>query len=165
MHHETAQHYSGGTKPVEGLAATLPAEVTKDGQTRSLTLEPKEDGVYEGLFVPTATGDYTFHITGTIGKATVDESATSGPNTFDTVQPLSTIEFPITRPDRAQIEALAAEAQADVATARMLGLVGIAVGVLALILGGVALARSRHTTSSSSPAESRPVDSSGKLIR
>ena len=88
------QYATGGTKPVDDLASTLTAEVIRDGQTFSQPLVPIGDGQYEMRFVPTATGDYTFHVSGKIGDATVDESATSGPNTFDTVQPLSTIAFP-----------------------------------------------------------------------
>src|SRR5262249_2136089 len=62
---------TGGAKPVDGLATTLSAEVSKDGQVMSLPLVPLGDGKYEGSFVPTATGDYTFHITGKIGDAAV----------------------------------------------------------------------------------------------
>jgi hypothetical protein len=134
------KYATGGTQPVDGLAGTLQAEITKDGQSITPPLVPKGDGLYEAAFVPTATGDYTFHITGKIEDATVDESATSGPNTFDSVQPLTAIELPPASPDAAQVAAAAA--QADAATARTLALVGIAVGILGLILGAVAFARS-----------------------
>src|SRR5215210_6164025 len=99
---KVGEYGSGGTEPVEELAGTLAAEVTKDGQTRSLTLEPQGEGVYEAVFVPTATGDYTFRISGTIGEATVDESVTSGPSTFNSVEPLSAIQFPVAIPDPAE---------------------------------------------------------------
>src|SRR5262245_35659156 len=74
------EYATGGTQPVDDLAATLSVEVAKDGQTLTLPLVPRGDGEYEMAFVPTATGDYTFHISGTIGDAPVDESVTSGPN-------------------------------------------------------------------------------------
>ena len=133
------KYATGGTQPVDGLAGTLQAEITKDGQSISPPLVPKGDGLYEAAFVPTAAGDYTFHITGKVEDATVDESATSGPNTFDSVQPLTAIELPPASADAAQV---AAAAQADAALARTLALVGIAVAILGLILGAVAFARS-----------------------
>ena len=160
---KVGEYGSGGTTPVEDLAGTLTAEVTKDGQTKQLPLVPMGDGVYEGALVPTSVGDYTFHITGTVGDATVDESVTSGPNTFNSVEPLSGIEFPVARPDAAQLDAIVADTRADVATARTFGLAGIAVGVLGLIVAAVALTRSGRTTVKG--PESEHVEPSGKLIR
>ena len=159
---KVGEYGSGGTAPVEKLAGTLTAEVTQDGQTKQLPLVPKGDGVYEGALVPTALGDYTFHITGRIGDATVDESATSGPNTFNSVEPLAAIEFPISQPDPAQLAASGADAQAAAATARTLGIVGAAAGILGLIVAVVALARSRPTPATARPTSTPP---SGKLIR
>ena len=156
------QYATGGTEPVNDLAATLSAEVSKDGQTMSLTLVPAGDGEYEAVFVPTTTGDYTFRISGTIGEATIDESVTSGPTTFNSVEPLSAIEFPRPRPDPVQLQSAVAEADAGVATARTLGIAGVIAGVLGLILGALALARSRQPKVEVAPRASEP---SGKLIR
>jgi len=169
------EYATGGTEPVAGLAATLNAEVSRDGQTKELALAPVEDGAYEAVFVPTASGDYTFRIFGTIGEATVDESVTSGPTTFNSVEPLTAIEFPVTRPDLALLQAETANAQASAETARALGIAGIVAGVLGVIVAAVALTRSRRPTSlgampaSASPASpaALPLESepSGKLIR
>ena len=156
------EYATGGTEPVNDLAATLSAEVSKDGQTMSLALVPVGEGEYEAAFVPTATGDYTFRISGTIGEATVDESVTSGPTTFNSVEPLSTIEFPQPRPDPVQLQAAVAEADAAATTARTLGIAGIVAGVLGLIVGALALARSRQPKAEAAPRASEP---SGKLIR
>ena len=156
------EYATGGTEPVDGLAATLSAEVSKDGQTKSLDLVPIGEGVYESVFVPTATGDYTFRISGTIGEATIDESVTSGPQTFNSVQPLSAIQFPVSWPDPVQIEAAAADAQWSAALARTLGIAGMVVGLLGLIVGAAALARSGRTRAEPRPVVSEPT---GKLIR
>jgi hypothetical protein len=155
------QYATGGTEPVNDLAATLSAEVSKDGQAMNLPLVPVGEGEYEAMFVPTATGDYTFRISGTIGEATVDESVTSGPTTFNSVEPLSAIEFPQSRPDPVQLQAAVADANAAATMARTVGVVGIVAGVLGLILGALALARSRR------PKEVAPraAEPSGKLIR
>jgi len=156
------QYATGGTEPVNDLAATLSADVSKDGQAMNLSLVPVGEGEYEAAFVPTATGDYTFRISGTIGEATVDESVTSGPTTFNSVEPLSAIEFPQPLPDPAQLQTAVADANAAATTARALGVVGIVAGVLGLILGALALARSRRPKAESVPRASEP---SGKLIR
>jgi hypothetical protein len=157
------EYATGGTEPVNDLAATLSAEVSKDGQVMSLSLVPVGEGEYEAPFVPTATGDYTFHIAGTIGEATVDESVTSGPTTFNSVEPLAAIEFPEPRPDPAQLQASVTDANAAASTARTLGIAGIVAGVLGLILGALALARSGR---SRVVAPAPPVsEHSGKLIR
>jgi hypothetical protein len=156
------EYATGGTEPVNDLAATLSAEVSKDGQTMSLVLVPVGEGEYEAAFVPTATGDYTFRISGTIGEATVDESVTSGPTTFNNVESLSTIEFPQPRPDPVQLQVAVAEADAAATTARTLGIAGIVAGVLGLIVGALALTRSRQPKAEAAPRASEP---SGKLIR
>jgi hypothetical protein len=162
------EYATGGTEPVNDLAATLEAEVSKDGQTMPLALIPTGDGEYEAPFVPTALGDYTFRIFGTIGEAQIDESVTSGPNTFNSVEPLTAIEFPVARPDAAAMQTEIAAAEAAANTARTLAIAGIVAGVLGLILGGVALARSGRTPSvgatpvSPAPPASEPT---GKLIR
>jgi hypothetical protein len=156
------QYATGGTKPVDDLASTLTAEVSKDGQTFSRPLVPIGDGQYVLPFVPTAEGDYTFHVSGKIDDAAIDESVTSGPNTFDTVQPLSAIEFPLPQPDLGAAQA--ADFQADAAMARTLGIAGIVLGALGLIVGGMALMRSgRHRTEvAATPIAAEPT---GKLLR
>src|SRR5215207_6778564 len=156
------QYATGGTKPVNDLAATLSAEISKDGQAMNLSLVPVGDGEYEAAFVPTATGDYTFRITGTIGEATVDESVTSGPTTFNSVEPMSAIEFPQPLPDPLQLQTAVADANTAATTARTLGGAGIVIGVIGIILGALALARSRQPKPEVLPRASEP---SGKLIR
>ena len=162
IHVSVEEYATGGTEPVEGLAATLEAEVAKDGQTLNVPLEPRGDGVYEGAFVPTVAGDYTFRVFGTIGDAAIDESVTSGPSTFNSVEPLSAIEFPVQRPDSGQLQAEVANVADAVGTARTLGIAGVAAGVLGLILGAVALVRSGRPKTEPAP---RPIEPSGKLIR
>jgi len=156
------RYATGGTEPVNDLAATLSAEVSRDGQVMTLPLVPVGEGDYEATFVPTATGDYTFRISGTIGEATVDESVTSGPTTFDSVEPLSAIEFPQALPDPGQLQAAVTDANATAAAARTLGVAGVVAGVLGLIVGALALARSRQPKIEAAP---RPIEPSGKLIR
>ncbi len=123
--------------PVEGLANTLQAEVKFGSQTQQLTLEPSfgQPGAYEAHFIPTAEGAYSFHIFGTIEGANVDETFTSGPDTFDEVAARSTMNFP---PDTASGSDSAAVKQAkdDASSAKTLAIVGIALGALGLVAAG-----------------------------
>ncbi len=84
------------TNGVTGAFDTLKAEVTFGSQSITLPLVavPRNPGRYNARFVPTRTGDYTFRFFGTIGTDPVDEKFISGPNTFDSVQPLTNIQFP-----------------------------------------------------------------------
>ncbi len=88
-----------GEQPVEGLEDTLEAEVIYGDQSMSLELEPvfNDPGHYRAIFFPTATGAYTFHITGEIEGNEIDEEFTSGPETFSEVEPIEPLQFP--KPD------------------------------------------------------------------
>ena len=84
------------TNGIEGALDTLKAEVIFGSQSMSLTLAPvpRQPGRFNARFVPTRVGDYAFHIYGKINSDPVDERFTSGPNTFDSVQPLTNEQFP-----------------------------------------------------------------------
>src|SRR5258706_4176268 len=75
----------------EGLGDTLKVEVRFGTQHKRLTLVSSFDpdsgqgtnGAYNAYFVPNASGDYTFHFFGSIGKQKVDISVKSSPPTPD----------------------------------------------------------------------------------
>ncbi len=79
---------------IEGLETTLQAEVIYGDQKLALPLEPmwRDPGAYASYFYPMAVGDYSFHIWGTINGEQIDETFTSGPETFGPVE--ERIEFP-----------------------------------------------------------------------
>jgi hypothetical protein len=83
-------------EPVVGLDQTLKAEVIFGDQKMELTLEPRwqTPGAYDAYFFPTAAGDYTFHIFGEIEGTAVDESFTSSPEGFSSVEAREELEFP-----------------------------------------------------------------------
>lgn len=89
---------TGGTnsQPVEGAEQTLTAEVMYGGQTMPLTLEPvyNEPGSYRAIFFPTAPGDYSFHITGTIEGNDIDETFDSADGEFGPVEDPAPLQFP-----------------------------------------------------------------------
>ena len=84
--------------PVEGLAETLQAEVIYGDQTMELPLTAMwdEPGGYYSVFFPSESeGDYTFRIFGTIGDVEIDETFTSGPETFGPVEDPEPLRFPL----------------------------------------------------------------------
>ena len=83
--------------PVEGLEETLQAEVIYEDQTMALPLTAMWDDPagYYSIFFPTASeGDYTFRIYGTIDGIEIDETFTSGPETFGPVEDPAPLQFP-----------------------------------------------------------------------
>jgi len=134
-----------GDEPVEGVEETLEAEVTFGGQSRTLEISPvfNQPGAYQSVFFPTAAGPYTFHVFGDVEGQAVDESFTSGPETFSEVQDVAGGQFPVQFPATGDI-VRDAEAGANAATTATIGLVlggaGLVAGLVAL---GVALARRR----------------------
>lgn len=136
---------SRGGEPVEGLEETLQAEVTFGDSTRELPLSPAfgEPGAYRSVFFPTAAGPYTFRIFGDIDEKPVDESFTSGPETFGDVQDVAGGQFPVAFPAMGDL-ARDAEAGAGAATTTAVAIVLGAAGLLvALVALGLTLARRR----------------------
>ncbi len=82
--------------PVDGLVDTLKVDVVSGDKKMTLDLQPrfKQPGKYSGYVIPTVAGDYSFHIYGTINGDAIDETFTSGPNTFGSVIDAKTIQFP-----------------------------------------------------------------------
>jgi hypothetical protein len=176
----TEPAYAGGTnsvqillvhdgKPVVDLGDTLDVEVTFGDQTQSFPLEPFFEvgefgtpGDYRAWLIPTASGQYSFHFTGTIDGEDVDETFTSGPATFDDVDNPQSVEFPVQQPstgelaeriDRVEprlassIEDVQTNVQAsadDASSAKTIGLIGLVVGAIGLIVAIVALVASRR---------------------
>jgi len=132
-------------EPVEGLEETLEAEVTFEGQTLDLEISPVfgQAGAYRSVFFPTAAGPYTFHIFGEIDGEAIDETFTSGPETFSEVQDVAGGQFPVQYPSTGDI-VRDAEAGANAATTATIALVLGAAGLLAgLVALGLIVARRR----------------------
>jgi hypothetical protein len=93
----TVTETSGG-KAVEGLEKTLKADLTFGGSTtpQPLTLAARfgQPGKYSGYVMPTKVGDYTFHITGTVGTMSVDEKFESGPGRFGSIESTDPLQYP-----------------------------------------------------------------------
>lgn len=129
------------SKPVEGLATTLRAEVIVGGGAKKLALELAADhespGHYTGIFIPTKIGDYIFHLFGTAGSTKVDERFESGPNTFDGVVSIDQLQFPDRVPSNADVAA-------RLETTLTLAIAAVVIGAIAVFVSvGVLVGRRR----------------------
>ena len=148
------------SNPVNDADKTLQVEVSMGGSTPlSLTLEPRwaNPGKYNAFFMPTKTGDYTFHIHGTLHSDTIDEKFTSSPTGFNAVEAVKV--YPVSAADQSQQNSQIADlqnqvknAQESAHTATTLGIAGLVIGVLGLLVAGFALAR-RPRLSTTPPQE------------
>ena len=132
-------HVTKADQPVDGLETTLKAQVVFGSQSRDLTLSAREadPGWYQSVFIPTAAGKYTFHLTGTIEGKTIDESFTSSPTGFDEVTEAATGQFPDILPTTTQVSADArkgADAAGQIPLAIGLGAAGAVLGLIALAI-------------------------------
>ena len=136
------------SKPVEGLDQTLKAEVIVGGGAHTMPVDlvarEGQPGAYDGYFIPTREGSYTFHFTGTVGGTSIDERFESGPGRFDDVQTAESLQFPDKLPDTLAAVNQANAARDEAASARTFGIAGLVVGVVGLIVGGVALVTRRR---------------------
>ena len=136
--------------PVTDLGDTLKVEVIYGSQKMPAQgLNPTYDpdtglgrqGEYLASLIPTRPGKYTFHFTGSVKGQTVDQSFTSGPNTFDEVKEPTAVEFPAQDPTRGQmaqrldsgLSTTQTTAKNDADLARNLAIVGIVLGALGTV--------------------------------
>jgi hypothetical protein len=107
-------------------------------------------GEYEMHFIPTAPGNYTFHVTGTIDGTPIDDNVTAGDKTFATVDNPTDVEFPAKLPtntdlstklDRVSKRVTALEGRSIPPDAMPVAVIAL---VVALLLGGGALVQSRR---------------------
>lgn len=102
--------HGDGAPILRGVALEVVVE-TAGQSTSGLVLSPAFDaaagtgslGEYLAAIIPTAPGDYTFHVSGTIADTAVDLDLTSGEETFDAVRGSGNVEFPIRLPDLGEV--------------------------------------------------------------
>ncbi|HEV2906667.1 MAG TPA: hypothetical protein VGZ50_05070 [Actinomycetota bacterium] len=138
-----------GKPVVEGVA--LSVDVIFGEETTTYELEPAfvvgvfgEPGNYNADLVPTRPGTWTYRIYGTVEDLEVDETFTSGPETFGDIEDPAENAFPVADPNNAELsERIETESdrvaefetqtEEDVSSARTLGLIGLIVGVVGLV--------------------------------
>jgi hypothetical protein len=126
-------------------------------------------GEYDAQLIPTSPGAYTFHLKGTIHGTSIDVTETSSDTTFNSVTGTTDVEFPVKLPTMAEVvtrldrvdtriaalgatsgptqasvdAANAAAADARASADRAL-VIGAAVGGLGVIVGLLAIIRTRR---------------------
>ncbi|MBI2857255.1 MAG: hypothetical protein HYX95_02945 [Chloroflexi bacterium] len=139
--------------PVLGLEKTLKVEVTHVPSNASRVFsvqaidEDRQPGHYSNVMVLTAPGQYRFRIFGTIEGLAVNETFTSGPDTFSNVETAASLEFPIQVPGARELasaasgaDARARKAQDSADQSNTMAKAGIILGGAGLVMGVVSLA-------------------------
>jgi hypothetical protein len=129
-------------QPVNGQEGNLKAEIIFGASKKSLEISPMDgvDGGYTAMLIPTAIGDYTWHITGMIENTPLDVSMTSSPTTFGSGEAAADYLFP---PVAAQ------SAGVSPSTALTVGVLGVVLGAAGLIVGFMAMSGSRRPATKS----------------
>jgi hypothetical protein len=127
----------------------LEVEIIFGDESTTLAVEPAfvvdvfgEPGNYDASIFPTRPGTYTFRFFGTVEGTEIDESFTSGPETFNDINDPAEFAFPVDDPNNAELaerieqeSAEMTETQDEVNGARTLGLIGLIVGGVGLVVG------------------------------
>jgi hypothetical protein len=145
--------------PVYGLDQSLQVQVITGGQSQTLTFSPNLSndvpplfyGEYTADIEPTVAGSYSFRIFGTVQGTPVNETFTCGPDTFECVNPPSTVQFPQQIPSGhdmqiglSNMQSQVAQMQSNIQTAYAIAVVGVVVGIIGIVLAGVAITRSKR---------------------
>jgi hypothetical protein len=131
---------------VNGLEETIQVEIIYGSSKKELQIEPQfgQDGAYTAYLIPSETGDYTWHIFGTIEDTPVDVSMTSSPDTFGSVAPKSSVSFPNTEISSAELSAQAELAASTSRIALITGGVAVVLGLLGLVFGWLGFQAARR---------------------
>ncbi|MEK6207512.1 MAG: hypothetical protein AABM32_07715 [Chloroflexota bacterium] len=130
-----------GAKAVEGLDKTLKVDVTFGGLTtpQPLVIAARFGlpGKYSGYVLPTKVGEYTFHVTGTVGTMNIDEKFQSGPGRFGSIESTDPLQYPAKVVSNADLGARLDQLQTLV-------IAGIVLGGLALLASAAGLVMRRR---------------------
>ncbi len=131
-------------KAVEGLEKTLTVDLQTGGLAPlPLTLAARfgTPGAYDGNFMPTVAGTYTFHIKGKIATLDIDETFESGPGRFDDVESTTAIQYPTKVPAGDELGKRLDDLQSGIDQTRLLSAAAVVIGIVAI---GAAFAMSRR---------------------
>jgi hypothetical protein len=128
---------TASTKAVEGLETTLKADLIAGGgaAVMPLTIAARFGlpGKYQGQVLPTKVGDYTFHITGTVGTMAIDERFESGPGRFGAVVDIAALQFPSKVPSNSDLAAKLDDANTKLTIAIALGALALAISLASFV--------------------------------
>lgn len=97
-------------EPYVDLTDTLDVDITFGDETTTMTMRPAfrvgaygTPGQYTADFVPSRPGQWEFRFHGTIDDVEIDETFTSGPDTFNDVEDISEASFPVQDPTNGEL--------------------------------------------------------------
>lgn len=126
-------------QPVEEVEATLDLQVVYGGRTFTSNLNPTSiPGHYRVDMYPTVRGQYILEFQGMIEDLEVDFTAEP-----EEVLPASVLQFPESPPETTELQTAIDDLTTRLETARLLAIVGIAVGIIGVAVGAVGLLRKR----------------------
>ncbi|HJP88011.1 MAG TPA: hypothetical protein VJ850_03135 [Candidatus Limnocylindrales bacterium] len=104
-HHDSSPILDLGADDIKVVVSTAGTDSASLSFEPAFDAEEKEGslGEYDAALVPTAPGDYTFHITGSIHGTAVDLTVASGDETFDPVVASTDLEFPAKMPSLTEV--------------------------------------------------------------
>jgi len=136
-------HLSNGTTIwVVGVESNLTATLSTGPASMMKALAPQDGrpGWYTFDVIPTAAGGYSVKLVGMLNTTAVNVTVP-----LDTVAQASDYQFPVTDPSSTDLQNSIAALNAQLATPQTLLTVLVAVAVLAVLIGGVALAFTTRT--------------------
>jgi hypothetical protein len=91
--------------PVTDPGGSLAVEVSFGNERITLALQPawQRPGEFQAWLVPTRSGTYSFHVTGTLKGHAIDTTSTCSDKTFHCVADVSEVQFPAKDPSVAQL--------------------------------------------------------------
>lgn len=150
---------SRGGQPVTDMKpGEIKVDVTFGNERVTLDLQPAfvvgrfgSPGEYTAPLMPTRTGTYVFRFTGSHDGIKIDSTFTCGEKTFSCVEDPKAIQFPAKDPSGAElnqrldrefprVQTKVAGVKSEAGSARLMGMIGIALGLIAL---AVSLLRGR----------------------
>ncbi len=132
-------------QPVTGVEATLDAELIYGGRQFRVNLVPTaEPGVYTADIFPTVRGQYGIRLFGAINDVEVDVVVEP-----EEVFPADRLHFPQPQPDpielQKELQTIQEELQAELASARLLALAGLGIGLAGLLMAVLAFWQQRKS--------------------
>lgn len=151
------------SQPVDGAAPTLKVELIQGSAVKEVALRARfgVPGGYTADIIPTKSGAYNFHFSGTINGDAIDEKFESGPGRYNDVEDPSKIQFPatsaVTAPSNDQVSQIVRQVNAQelalnealetARTARTIGYAGALIGLIGLAAAAFSLTRSKQSAS------------------
>ncbi|HEX6207271.1 MAG TPA: hypothetical protein VF058_02825, partial [Actinomycetota bacterium] len=83
----------------------LEVEITYGEESTTMAMEPAfgDTGEYRAVFVPSRPGDYSFRFFGTVRGQRINETFSSGPDTFSPANDPAELSFPAQDPTVAEV--------------------------------------------------------------